>query len=162
MPAIACMQVRINTCRFYSILPQDICRAPCYYEKKAGKINENCVNDFMYCYTCEDCPTVTANSPYLIRSCATTVHSCLTVSVGGRIFRGCNQDQMEERCERDKTNCEVCRSPSCNKESYTLSCHHCTPFNPMCAYTQQDTFALPCKEEPESIGDKFECYSLRT
>lgn len=116
----------------------------------------------MFCYTCQDCPTVTVNSPFLVRSCDTDVHSCVTVSVGGRIFRGCYQDKMKERCDRDKANCEECKSPSCNSESYTLSCHHCTPFNAMCAYTQQDVFACPCKQTPENIGDKFECYSLKT
>lgn len=69
---------------------------------------------------------------------------------------------MKERCDMDKTNCELCKSPACNSESYTLSCHHCTPFNPMCAYTQQDTFALPCLDMHERMGDKMQCYSLKT
>lgn len=71
---------------------------------------------------------------------------------------------MTELCANaTKDNCDICKGAGCNSVSYGVTCHQCTPLNPMCAYQQMDTLVLPCDAgKVTSLFDYNDCYTGRT
>lgn len=80
--------------------------------------------------------------------------------LGTNIERGCLDGPVVKVCEMaPNSTCEYCSEPRCNSKSYEIFCHRCTPFNPMCAYKQQDTLALPCNLQLATLNDRNWCYT---
>lgn len=144
-------------------LLQAECKGPCH-SLASDEAGQSCVNPNMYCFTCEDCPYVSAPSPLLMHSCQERTISCVSIFKDGLVIRGCNEGHLMTLCgEAGSQNCDLCRGPACNKQPYLMFCHQCTPSNPMCIYTQQDSFAVPCHGGPiQNIFDDELCYTSLT
>ena len=125
-------------------------------------LGSTCVNLGMDCYTCDDCPVLNKNSPYLRRSCLKKATSeCAVVLVNGAIRRGCVEDEIANMCKSKP--CEKCFGAGCNDRTLRNWCHQCTAANPLCEYKQKDTFIQPCTFSVEitNLLDLNVCYAAK-
>lgn len=121
----------------------------------------SCPNPLMECYSCVDCPTVNADSPFQRRSCDKTTNICLTlIFKNNTIVRGCYDGVLVEMClKAGDGNCELCRTSGCNSKLFDNICHTCTSLNPMCAYEQEETFIQLCPHwTRKNLNTKNQCF----